>query len=265
MNNDLNIATIIHYARDNSTRISELYKTLGSPVRLHILSYLYREPAYFGEILDFCGLQPSSLSNHLNLFISQDIVEKLDRGLYNLNRKGVDFFETVVNLSRRLEGRCSVHVFSEEPTMSEIKITELEPMYVASVRKVGFVDGIEPEKRAWAVLKLWAEEREIYNKDHPIFGFNHPDGDTHGYELWIQVDEDTKPDESVDIKFFKGGRFTVKRTQDLKNIGKDWKTLVKETNNSKYSIIKGQCFEKTINYHPKSNEEVTHDLLLPVE
>jgi len=80
--------------------------------------------------------------------------------------------------------------------MSELKvrIEELEPMRVASVKVVSE----SPENDAWEKLRSWADARGYLGNvaEHPVFGFNNPnpspDRKEYGYEFWLRVPPDTE-------------------------------------------------------------------------
>ncbi len=62
----------------------------------------------------------------------------------------------------------------------DVRIEELEPMRVASVRAVSE----NPEHDAWEKLKSWADAKGYLEnvEEHPIFGFNNPNP-----EVWMSL------------------------------------------------------------------------------
>jgi len=76
----------------------------------------------------------------------------------------------------------------------DVRIEELEPMRVASVRAVSE----SPEHDAWEKLESWADAKGYLGnvEEHPIFGFNNPnpspDRKDYGYEFWLRVPPDTE-------------------------------------------------------------------------
>ena len=152
---------------------------------------------------------------------------------------------------------------------NEVRIVRLEPMRLASVW--GF--GPSPETEAWAKLEAWAKPKGLYGdlENHPIFGFNNPNptagSPNYGYELWIKVDPETKPEGDVRILDFAGGLYAVKRCEVPKGqyevIGETWKELVTWREDSKYKHATHQWLEKSVP-NDLPNIEFILDLYLPI-
>jgi DNA gyrase inhibitor GyrI len=153
----------------------------------------------------------------------------------------------------------------------EVRIVNLEPMRVASVRVVSE----SPEVDAWSKLRSWAEPRGFLQDDenHPIFGFNNPnpqqDRKEYGYELWIKVGSEVESDEEVEVKDYPGGLFAVTTCKlagdpSGRNILETWKVLLEWVKASKYSWRKVHELEKV--HDPLASEpDIILDLYLPVE
>ena len=86
--------------------LSELFKVFNNPKRLEILARLFIEPAYFGELLHETKLQPSSLSNHLVSLSDNNMIEKLERGLYKITVDGADLLDLVSKYFIRIKLIC---------------------------------------------------------------------------------------------------------------------------------------------------------------
>jgi predicted transcriptional regulator YdeE/DNA-binding HxlR family transcriptional regulator len=71
--------------------ISELLKTLQHPKRLEILSLMLTEEQEFGTLMRKINLPKSALGNHLSDLLEMNLIEKLDRGLYQISPDGKDF------------------------------------------------------------------------------------------------------------------------------------------------------------------------------
>ena len=90
----------------------------------------------------------------------------------------------------------------------DVRVLNLEPMRVASVRAFG----AQPEEAAWKMLAAWAGPKGLLDdpSGHPVFGFNNPNptaGQTeYGYELWIKVGSDVTADGEIEIKAFESAR-----------------------------------------------------------
>lgn len=149
-------------------------------------------------------------------------------------------------------------------------------MSVASVRAIGK----NPEHDAWEKMRAWAEPKGLLGdiKKHPVYGFNNPDPSPdkkeYGYEFWIRVDPETKPDSETKIKEFKGGFYAVTTCKLKEEIESEffekegylesWKKIVDWVKSSKYKFGKHQCLEKA--HDPEaSDEELILDLYCPIE
>lgn len=158
----------------------------------------------------------------------------------------------------------------------EVKIVKLEPMRVASVRVISKT----PENDAWERMRAWAEPKGLLDniEKHPVFGFNNPnpspDREDYGYEFWIRVEPDTKPEEDINIKEFEGGLYAVttcKLKEELESeffqrqgYLESWKKIVDWVKSSKYKVGKHQCLEKA--HDPEaSEEELILDLYISIE
>jgi DNA gyrase inhibitor GyrI len=96
-------------------------------------------------------------------------------------------------------------------THPEVRIERLDPMRVACFRAVGET----PERDAWAKLRAWADPQGLLDdpRTHPVFGFNSPNPKPgrkeYGYECWICIEPDTKPENDVEMLDFPGGLYAV--------------------------------------------------------
>ena len=59
---------------------AELFKSLGHPARIRILEFLVREEQSVSALLTLTGLEPSSLSQHLNTLKRTGMVESTRSG-----------------------------------------------------------------------------------------------------------------------------------------------------------------------------------------
>jgi DNA gyrase inhibitor GyrI len=146
-----------------------------------------------------------------------------------------------------------------------VRIEKLEPMRVASVRVVSE----HPETEAWERLKAWAEPRGLLKdpRQHPIFGFNHPnpspDRKEYGYEFWIRVGPEAASGGAVEVKEIAGGRFAVTTHRGYPS-PQVWKQLWDWVQSSRYQWRKTHELERI--HDPLASEvEVNFDLYLPIE
>lgn len=112
--------------------------------------------------------------------------------------------------------------------------------------------GNQPEETAMTKMFKWCEKRNIdlSKGKHHVFGFNNPnpvEGLTeYGYEFWVSVDKDEKPEEDVRIIEFMGGIYATTICSGVEKIFKTWQELIAwcKDNNMKFGYH--QPLEKII-------------------
>jgi DNA gyrase inhibitor GyrI len=151
--------------------------------------------------------------------------------------------------------------------MSElnVKVVKLEPMRVASA--YGF--GEQPETEAWEKILTWAKSQGITDyENYRFFGFNNPNpspgSPNYGYEQWITVDMDIKPEEGIEIKDFSGGLYAVAHCEGIQNIGDVWKQLVIWREGSQYKEAHHQWLEECFTPEAENLEDYVFDLYAPI-
>ena len=98
----------------------------------------------------------------------------------------------------------------------EVRIEELEPMLVASVRVVSE----SPELDAWEKMSSWAGAKGLLGNtaEHPVYGFNNPSPSPgrkeYGYEFWIKVPDDIESEGEIEIKV--DGKMSVKELDEIR-------------------------------------------------
>jgi DNA gyrase inhibitor GyrI len=152
----------------------------------------------------------------------------------------------------------------------EVRIVKLPPMRVASVH--GF--GREPENQAHEKLRAWAGPRGYLDdpEHHRIFGFNNPNpspgSPNYGYELWITVGPEVKPEGEVRILGFAGGLYAVTGLLEVGDpyvtIPDAWKRLHKWCEDSKYKFGTHQWLEEHLPAKDTTWGQWTLDLYLPI-
>ena len=147
----------------------------------------------------------------------------------------------------------------------EIKIVELPSMRMISA--YGF--GAEPEGIAWEKIMAFAENNNINLADDSIttYGFNNPNpskgSPNYGYEIWLPVAEDVKPEGDLRIVDFTGGLYAITNFKGLENIGEVWHEMVRWREGSKYKPAYHQCLEELLTYYVPP-EEYVFNLYLPI-
>jgi DNA gyrase inhibitor GyrI/DNA-binding HxlR family transcriptional regulator len=270
--------------------VSFILGTIAYKRRLQLLTALLKGPQTFSNLQEITKLGKTALAHHLGMLVKAGIVSHIGKGHYEISNDGAEFLRAVaiayadsrrrreLEAARRADYIQKAHTKWKEPKMKELKvrIVRLEPMHVASVRAISQT----PEHDAWEKMRAWAESTGLLEDldKHPVFGFNNPppspDRNEYGYEFWIRVEPETKPEGEVKIKGFKGGLYAV-TTCNLKEeleseffekegYLESWKKLVEWVKNSKYRYGKHQGLEKT--HDPTaSEEELILDLYCPIE
>ncbi|MFX0122580.1 MAG: effector binding domain-containing protein [Candidatus Hodarchaeota archaeon] len=278
------------FVLESLDEIITLLKTIDHPQRLRILALMIDVPRTFQELMEKTGLQKSALGNHLNILGNENLIDKVDRGLYRATDDGEaiiqhlsqSFLEIKLREHERLErirrliGKYTTYgdeVMNEESIKMDldVRITTLDPMRVASVHVISK----NPENDAWTKMQAWANKYELLDdiKEHPVFGFNNPDPspgkEEYGYEFWIKISPEIQPEGEIKEKTFKGGLYAFTTTRLFADAGSNiipaWKKLAKWVkNSSKYDFGSHQSLERIIN--PNSPpEDLILDLLCPIK
>ena len=204
------------FVLESLDEIITLLKTIDHPQRLRILALMTDKPQTFKELMEQTRLQKSALGNHLNILSSENLIQKIDRGLYRVTDDGEAMFQHIaqsfleiklreqerLERIRRLIGKYTTYgdeVMSEETKVKidlDVRIITLEPMRVASVQVISK----SPEQDAWAKMQAWADKCGLLEDitEHPVFGFNNPDPspdkEEYGYEFWIKIPPEIQPE-----------------------------------------------------------------------
>lgn len=267
-----------------------ILKSLANKRRLQLLISLIKEQRTFKELQEITDLGKTALAHHLGLLVKSGILKHTGKGRYQLSRDGVELLNAVgaayasskrrreVEAARRADYIQKIHTKQKEQKMKEfeVKIVKLEPMRVASVCAISKT----PEHDAWEKMRAWAEPKGLLEdiERHSVFGFNNPnpssDREDYGYEFWIRVEPDIKPEGDVEVKEFEGGLFAVTTCKLKEEIESEffqkegylesWKKIVDWVKSSKYKFGKRQCLEKA--HDPgASDEELILDLYCSIE
>ena len=257
--------------------------------RLRLLTSILKGPRTFRQLQEVTGLGKTALAHHLGILVKTGILKHISKGRYELSLDGAELLNAVgnayasskrrreVEAARRADYIQKTHTKEVEHKMKEleVKTVRLEPMRVASARAISKT----PEHDAWEKMRAWAEPKGLLEdiEKHPVFGFNNPnpspDSKEYGYEFWIRVEPDIKPEGEIDVKEFKGGLYAVttcKLKEELESeffqkegYLESWKKIVDWVKSSKYDFAKHQCLEKA--HEPgASDEELVLDLYCPI-
>lgn len=149
-----------------------------------------------------------------------------------------------------------------------VRIEQLRPLTVASSHAIGK----SPELDALEKLRAWAEPKGFLDDfdRHPVFGFNNPassgDDEEYGYEFWIAIESDVKPEGTIQIKQFPGGIYAVMRCMLMGEPGvhQSWHLLWDWAQSKDYRWGNTHGLEKFLN-PLASVDEIELDLYLPIE
>ena len=149
----------------------------------------------------------------------------------------------------------------------DVKIVKLEPMRMASA--YGF--GNSPEEIAHKKMNAFLKSRNLldgYGTKRRHFGFNNPDpsqgSPNYGYEIWTEIGPDVEPEGDIRIVDFCGGLYAVTRFENLENIGRVWKELVRWREGSPYKPAHHQWLENLHNPLETDPAKFVFDLYLPI-
>ncbi|MDF1538514.1 MAG: effector binding domain-containing protein [Candidatus Thorarchaeota archaeon] len=285
-NDTINVKELLEKSSDE---IAVVIKSLGHPKRLVVVSALWSKSSAFIDLQSATGLSKTALVHHLDKLVENGIVNRLERGMYELTEDGKELVTASVaayarsekrkedETARRAEHIQRVHAKKSGHLQDEeVRIVKLKPMKVASVRVISN----NPENDAWAQMLAWAEPKGLLedSKKHPVFGFNNPNPvpgkSEYGYEFWMQIYEDMELDEGMKIKEIKGASYAVitcNLTEELeseffkeKGYLESWKKLVDWVKASRYSMAKGHCLELAHDPSGASGDFML-DLYQPIE
>jgi DNA gyrase inhibitor GyrI/DNA-binding transcriptional ArsR family regulator len=264
--------------------ILELLKTLDHPKRMEMMiSMIGGDTTTFKELLEITELQKSAMAHHLSVLVDRGMIEKKQKGVYQITIDGEDLLERIaesyieakIREQKRLDrllysiGKSSIRIDEGYyMKVNEMKIVKLPKMRVVSFH---VKESKTPEEEAFSLLKAWAEPQGLFKNpaQHQVYGFNNPDPTkekpTYGYEFWITVGEDFTVDESQSVKSLEGGLFAVMTCKGVENISTTWGELVKRIEDSEYNPTKThQWLEHHLTPTVSDHNELLLELYAPI-
>ncbi len=279
--------------------IADLHKALDHPTRLEILARLLTEQLEFSELQEAIKVAKTSLANHLTTLLECGLIEKRERGLYQISFDGQDVLtnaartflemkireqEKLESLRLRYEALISKYtVLGSDKKMvkeNDFKIVTLPEMRVVSFHAMGEFLG-DPEPKAGAKMYKWANPLGLYDEPekHRVFGFNNPDPkydrekgqfivnkeNPYGYEFWMTIPEDFEVDDEVTVKTIPEGLFVTKSCIGIDDLGRVWQELgtwVKES--KEYKFGKHQCLEENTNPKISDGNKIPFIIYFPI-
>lgn len=264
--------------------ILDLLKTLDHPKRLEMLiSMIGGDTITFKNLLAITELQKSALAHHLSVLVDKGMIEKKEKGIYQITIDGEDLLERIaesyieakIREQTRLDqllqsiGKSSIRIDERrQMKVNEMKIVKLPKMRVVSFH---VKESKTPEDDAFNLLKAWADPQGLFNKpaQHQVYGFNNPNP-THekpeyGYEFWITIDEEFAVEESQTVKTLEGGLYAVMTCKGVENITPTWGELAKRIDNSDFNLTKDRlCLEHNLNPKVSGHTELLLELYAPI-
>lgn len=100
----------IHELTENETRLSQMLRALGNPVRFRIMRYLAEnQMCITGDIVEFTTLAQSTVSQHLKVLREAGLIDGEVEGpatCYCISAQGVQFLKD--QIEKWLPNCCSV-------------------------------------------------------------------------------------------------------------------------------------------------------------
>lgn len=294
-----NNESIQMFILESLDEIANLHKALDHSTRIQILARLLTEELEFNELQELMRIAKTSLANHLTILVDCGLIEKRERGLYQISFDGHDVLinaaitflgikvrekEKLESLRLRYEALISKYTILGSDTKmvkeNDFKIVTLPEMRVVSFHAMGEFLG-DPEPKAGAKLYEWANPLGLYDDPdtHRVFGFNNPDpkfdkdlgkfivdeDNPYGYEFWMTIPEDFEVQDEVDVKTIPEGLYVTKSCLGIDNLGRVWKELfnwVKESKEYKYG--KHRCLEENTNPKISDGHKIPFVLYFPI-
>lgn len=105
---------------------------------------------------------------------------------------------------------------------TDVKITHLEPMRVASIT----INSEAPEAQAIEALLSWARPQGLLDKPFRFFGYDscqpYPN---HTYTTWLTVGQNVQSSSKVSVIEYPGGDYLVLNVTGVQNIAPGWAQL----------------------------------------
>ncbi len=290
---DSNIDKIHDFLSDAGEDITLVLASLAHNKRMQAVQLLSVSERDFGELQEVTGLSKTALVHHLNKLVDSGVINNIERGRYELSDDGLVLLSSIIEAYSESDRRRRIiaskradyieRLHAKQPIVddSDIRIIELPPMKVASVRVISK----SPENDAWAKMREWAEPLGFFDdlEQHPVFGFNNPNPSPgkkeYGYEFWIRVEPDFEADASmnkqgISLKNFEGGLYAVTTCRLLEEMQSDhfkkhnqlpsWKRLMDWLTSSKdYKKDKRLGLERQHDPHA-SIEDLRLDIHMPI-
>lgn len=293
-----NNESIRQFILESKNDIADLHKALDHPTRIEILARLLTEELEFSELQEAIKVAKTSLANHLTSLLECGLIEKRERGLYQISFDGQDvlkntaktFLEIKIRENERLESlrlryealinKYTVLGSDKKMIEKDFKIVDLREMRVVSFHAMGEFLG-DPETKAYQKLIEWAKPSDLFedSKKHRVFGFNNPDpqynketgnfivdkDNQYGYEFWMTVPETFEVEGSMTVKTIPEGLFVTKSCSGVDELGKVWGELATWVKDStEYKFGSHQCLEENTNPKISDGNKIPFIIYFPI-
>jgi len=158
---------------------------------------------------------------------------------------------------------------------AEVRIVRVPPMTVACAHFVG----PDAEGGADKMVFKFAKDVDLLSKksDVRIFGFNHDENGTHGYEFWVSIPDGMEVPAPVEKRHFAGGLYGVHTSYPVHF--EEWRVVYNWVgNNEAFDYDRREplgmdgCLEEHFNYfnefglqNPTRNKLLYIDFMIPVK
>ncbi len=152
-------AALKQFVFESAEEITTLLKSLTHPKRLQILALMSEGSCSLSDLLERLELQKSALSNYLNTLVENNLVEKIERGLYRITADGEDLLERVAisyfdikirEKDRLLKLQEMLKSYTDVET-EELDMESKEQPVIYVPKSMNLIKGIK--KLAWATDK----------------------------------------------------------------------------------------------------------------
>jgi DNA-binding transcriptional ArsR family regulator len=144
---------------ESAEDITDLLKAITHPKRLQILALMSEKSCTLNDLLQRLDLQKSALANYLSALVENNLVEKIDRGLYRITIDGEDLLERVAISFFDIKIREKDRLLKLQELLNRYTISEKEDITMEKEQEtvkyvpknMNVIKGIK--KLAWATDK----------------------------------------------------------------------------------------------------------------
>lgn len=148
----------------------------------------------------------------------------------------------------------------------DVQIQKLDAMRVVCFN--GY--GANPEHLAWEKLIAFMDKNHMAFEGRRVFGYNNPEpapgSPNYGYDVWLTLKEEIKPDEGGSVIDFPGGSYAVTHVKSVEDIFPTWQKFIAWLESSPYQLGSHQYLEEHLNpARVIDANSLQLDLYLPIQ